>query len=74
MQYVGRRTLDSYLIHCFLLPRYLSEFTLFKDYPRPIIEFAVSSLIAIIIIAMCLLISNIIRLSPTLAHFLFGAK
>ena len=74
MQYVGRRTLDIYLIHFFLLPRYLSEFTLFKDYPMPIIEFAVSSLIAIIIIAACLLISNIIRLSPTLARFLFGAK
>ena len=74
MQYVGRHTLDIYLIHFFLLPRYLSEFTLFKDYPMPIIEFAVSSLITVIIIAACLLISNIIRLSPTLAHFLFGAK
>ncbi len=74
MQYVGRHTLDIYLIHFFLLPRYLSEFTVFKDYPMPVIEFALSSLIAIIIIAICLLISNIIRLSPWLAHFLFGAK
>lgn len=74
MQYVGRRTLDIYLIHFFLLPRALSEFTLFKDYPMPVLEFAASSLIAIIIIALCLLISNIIRLSPTLARFLFGAK
>ena len=74
MQYVGRRTLDIYLIHFFLLPRALSEFTLFKDYPMPILEFAASALIAIIIIALCLLISNVIRLSPTLAHFLFGAK
>ena len=74
MQYVGRRTLDIYLIHFFLLPRYLSEYTLFKDYPMPVIEFFVSSLIAVVIIAVCLLISNIIRLSPFLAHWLFGAK
>ena len=74
MQYVGRRTLDIYLIHFFLLPRALSEFTLFRDYPMPVIEFIVSALIAVMIIAVCLLISNIIRLSPFLAHFLFGAK
>ena len=74
MQYVGRHTLDIYLIHFFLLPRYLSEFTLLRDHPMPVIEFFVSSVIAVMIIAVCLLISNIIRLSPFLARFLFGAK
>ena len=39
-----------------------------------IIEAAVSLLIALIIVAASLLISNIIRLSPFLAHWLFGAK
>jgi len=74
MQYVGRRTLDIYLIHFFLLPRSLSAFTVFIDHPMPIIEFAVSSVITIVIIAFCLLISNIIRLSPALAQWMFGAK
>ena len=74
MQYVGRRTLDIYLIHFFLLPRHLSEFTFFSDHPMPVIEFFVSSLIAIMVIAVCLVISNIFRLSPWLAHWLFGAK
>ncbi len=74
MQYVGRRTLDIYLIHFFLLPRHLSDFTLFIDHPMPVIEFFVSSVIAVIVIAGCLLISNIIRLSPWLAHWFFGAK
>ena len=74
MQYVGRRTLDIYLIHFFLLPRSLSIFTLFKDHPMPVIELLASSLIAILIIAVALIISNIIRLSPWLAHWLFGAK
>ena len=74
MQYTGRRTLDIYLIHYFFIPYNLSFFTLFKDHPMPILEFTVSSVIAIIIIAACLLISNIIRLSPFLEHWLFGVK
>ena len=74
MQYTGRRTLDIYLIHYFLIPRNLSFITVFTDHPMPIIEAAASTLISILIIAACLLISNIIRLSPWLAHWLFGAK
>ena len=74
MQYVGRRTLDIYLLHFFLLPRGLSAFTLFKDHSMPVIEFFSSSVIAILIIAVCLFISNVIRLSPWLAKWLFGAK
>ena len=73
-QYIGRRTLDIYLIHHFLLPKNLSFVTVFADYPMPIIETTVSALLAIIIIAACLLISNVIRLSPFLAHWLFGVK
>ncbi|MBR4828595.1 MAG: acyltransferase [Muribaculaceae bacterium] len=74
MQYTGRRTLDIYLIHYFFIPYNLTFFTVFKDHPMPIVEFTVSAIIAIIIIAACLLVSNIIRLSPFLAHWLFGAK
>ena len=74
MQYTGRRTLDIYLLHYFFIPYNLTFFTLFKDHPMPILEFVASSVIAIIIIAACLLASNVIRLSPFLAHWLFGAK
>ena len=74
MQYVGRRTLDIYLIHFFLIPKNLSFITVFTDHPMPIIEATVSSLIALLIMTASLLISNIIRLSPWLARWLFGAK
>lgn len=74
MQYTGRRTLDIYLIHFFLIPRNLNFITVFTEHPMPIIEAAATALIAILVIAMCLLISNIIRLSPWLARWLFGAK
>lgn len=74
MQYTGRRTLDIYLLHFFLIPLNLKIVTVFKDHPMPVLEFAASSLIAILIIAVCLLVSNVIRLSPFLAHWLFGVK
>ena len=74
LQYIGRRTLDIYLIHHFLIPRNLDFITVFIDHPMPVIEAAVSLSIALLIVAASLLIGNIIRLSPFLAHWAFGAK
>ena len=75
LQYVGRRTLDVYLIHYFLVPiQFGRVVTIFTDHPIPVIEAAVSLFIALIIVAASLLIGNIIRLSPFLAHWVFGAK
>ena len=73
LQYIGRRTLDIYLIHYFLVPR-LQGVTIFTDHPMPIIEAAASLAVALLVIGCCLLISNVFRLSPFLAHWLFGAK
>ena len=74
-QYVGRRTLDIYLIHYFLIPSSLKHVvTVFHEYSMPIIEGFVSVIIASLIIAMCLLIGNVIRLSPLLEHWVFGVK
>ena len=74
LQYIGRRTLDIYLIHFFLIPDNLKFITVFINHPIPIIEATCSLFISILIIAGSLLISNIIRLSPFLAHWVFGAK
>lgn len=75
LQYIGRRTLDIYLLHFFFLPNQLKHVTsIFKEYPMPVVEFTCSFIIACIVIAFCLLISNVIRLSPLLAHWLFGVK
>ena len=74
LQYIGRRTLDIYLIHFFLIPWQLKYITVFSDHPMPIIEATVSLIIAGLIIAGSLLIGNIIRLSPFLAHWVFGAQ
>lgn len=75
LQYIGRRTLDIYLLHYFFLPRnleYLGQ--VFICQQNPVIEFFVSLSLALSVIIICLVVSNIIRLSPFLAHYLFGVK
>lgn len=75
LQTIGRRTLDIYLLHYFFIPEQMrNAFTIFSEYNLPLIEFVCSLTIAFLIIAVCLGISSVLRVSPTLAHFLFGAK
>ena len=75
MQYIGRHTLDIYLLHNYLLPRNLQmigEF--FKNHPNPTIELIVSCTLALIVIGVCLLVSKVLCTSPMLANILFGKK
>lgn len=75
MTFAGKRTLDIYLIHYFFLPLALYENTsIFRDTPMPIIEFTVTFSISLTIIAMSLLVSYIIRLSPVSAYIILGNK
>lgn len=74
MQYAGSRTLDIYLLHYFFLPvlpnyRYLFFPNGKESY---ISELVIISLISIIIMAICLLISTCLRKSSVLAKYLFG--
>ncbi|MDD6891581.1 MAG: acyltransferase [Bacteroidales bacterium] len=74
-QYVGKRTLDIYLLHYYFvfsnLGDVLPDFSLYKE---PFSELLVSFAVSIIIIAFCLMISSILRLSPVIAHYGFGQK
>ena len=75
LKYIGTRTLDIYLLHYFVLPRFLllhKEQLLICD--SRIWEFLVAMVLALFVIAICLLASYIIRLSPFLGHYLFGVK
>lgn len=75
LQYIGTRTLDIYLLHFFFLPRGMKELgEFFNTHRSPTIEFFLSLVFALMVIAVCLLVSNIIRLSPVLGHYLFGVK
>lgn len=74
LQYIGRRTLDIYMIHYFFLPDlqflgpWLSEGNLF------VVQLIISGTITLIIVGLCLLVSGILRRSDILASWLFGVK
>ena len=75
LQFIGRRTLDVYLLHYFFLPRniaFIGDF--FVEHPNPTLEFFVSVFLACLVILICLTVSEVIRLSPFLQHRLFGVK
>lgn len=74
LQFIGRRTLDIYMIHFFLLPDlqflylYLTEGNMF------VIQLLVSGIVTLIIVVLCLVISGILRKSHYLGEWLFGIK
>lgn len=75
LQYIGTRTLDIYLLHYFFLPRFLLPFgERLRGYDSLPLEMTVALLLALAVIGVSLLVSYIIRLSPVLAHYLFGVK
>jgi len=72
---IGTRTLDIYLLHYFFLPRFLLPYgEQLRAYDFPPLEFLIALALALVIVAVCLLVSYVIRLSPFLGHYLFGAK
>lgn len=77
MQYIGRHTLDIYLLHYFALPILpASVLALVASDERDTIPLlAIGIIIAAMIVALCLLVSGVVRTnSNVLAHYLFGAK
>lgn len=74
MQYVGKHTLDIYLLHYFLLPHLKMLRPVLCDTANVVISLVLVGGMAVATIALCLLISNILRSSEFLAHYLFANK
>ena len=74
LKFIGRRTLDIYLLHSFFINFRLPEQLLSTIYDNPLLEFTVSLLLTAITITACLAVSAALRTSNTLAHVLFGAQ
>lgn len=74
LEYIGRRTLDIYLLHFFFLPnlKFLQPFLTTGN--TVIIQLFVGITVSAAIITLCLLISNVFRSSNFLASWLFGVK
>jgi fucose 4-O-acetylase-like acetyltransferase len=75
LQYIGVRTLDVYLLHFILLPK-LPEVGKWLDshHPNFVVDIVLAVGVALVVIAFCLLFSNILRMSPFLKENLFGRK
>lgn len=75
LQYIGQRTLDIYLLHFILMPR-IPEVGKWLNAHQPnfLIDVVVSVSLALVVIAACLLVSNVLRVSPVFRLYLFGRK
>ena len=77
MQYIGRHTLDIYMLHYFFIGDLLSNGTIagrIHNLDNLPLEFFAIGALALMNIALCLLLSQCIRNSKFLAKYLFGAK
>ena len=75
MQYIGKRTLDIYMIHYFVLPLNLNAWgNYFVNNVNPILEFFITTILVMLVITVSIVIGNILRLSPLLSHYLLGSK
>ena len=75
MQFIGKRSLDIYLLHFFFLPYHFKNLDNSMSYNSfPALEFMISSFVTIVIICFSLLLSQFIRSSNLLEHYLLGVK
>ena len=73
LQYIGRRTLDIYLIHFLFMPELPSVGAFLKNYPHNfVVDVVLSVLLGLVIIGFCCITSNILRISPFFKKWLFG--
>lgn len=73
LQYIGRRTLDIYLIHFLFMPNLPGVGSFFTAYRHNfIVDTTLSVLIGLIVIMFSIITSNILRVSPLFKKYLFG--
>ncbi len=75
LQYVGRRTLDIYLLHFFFLPHLpMVGQWMHKVRPGFVVEQVLTLGVAVFVVAACCVVSHCLRVSPVLRYYLFGRR
>lgn len=73
--FIGRRTLDIYMLHYFFLPKDLHLFgTFFSTHDAPVVECAFSGVLTILIVAVCIAVGELIRQGGFLPKYILGTK
>lgn len=74
LQYIGKRTLDIYMLQYFFLPYLPQVGEILRKGNNAILELTLGLSVSLIVIGICLVVSNVLRTSPILAKYLFGVK
>lgn len=74
LQYIGRRTLDIYVLHYFFLPNIPCVGDFLKTSNNVILELFAGIILSLMIIVVCLGLSNVVRVNPILRKYLFGTR
>jgi fucose 4-O-acetylase-like acetyltransferase len=73
LQFIGRRTLDIYLLHYFFLPKLPMVGEFFQvNHHNFILDTTASLAIALLVVGFCVITSQLLRVSPFLKKYLFG--
>lgn len=75
LKFIGRRTLDIYLLHFFFIQNILTWILPYLQInPSPTLELIIALILSFLVIGLCLFLSSILRVSPFIAKYLFGSK
>lgn len=74
LQFIGKRTLDIYLLHYFMLPTLPMVGDFFKENPNIVLELTLGLTLSLLVIGCCLFVSAILRTSDWLGYWLLGLK
>ena len=73
LQFIGRRTLDIYLLHYFFLPKLpmVGEFFRLNRH-NFVLDTTASLAVALLVVGFCIITSQLLRVSPFFKKYLFG--
>ena len=75
LQFVGRRTLDIYMLHYFFMRPSIPWFQrLFSENNNEALMIIVCGSMTCVVVLLCLFISSLLRSSSFLGYWLFGVK
>ena len=75
LKFVGTRTLDIYLLHYFFLPKLPMVGEFFRvNRHNFILDTTAALAVALVVVAFCVITSQLLRVSPFLKKYLFGRE
>lgn len=74
LQYIGRRTLDIYMLHYFFLPRILLLGNYIYNKSDFVLELIIVGFFVVIVLLLCLFFSNILRINKYTSYYLLGVQ